>query len=325
MIDFGYLERGIAGLARAHHGGGMAGHLGSAVIAGYFFGEMRADAETGVHLGVERDLERIINGEEAFWIRSQAPTISVPEMFAPLTGLKPPPNPVKSEAKGVAAIAEALLRNIDKTRQSGHNVIFASIAIRALHDHPEYATPAVIDGMVRLVSSFDGGHGGRGYYGKKAGWKSGNEVKLDEGGGATPAYDSLEGMAVATFDELIATADEHRQGFGGLFHLIDHAAALAEIATAGFPKLAEKGIPAHGQHLALIRSLPVVDDELGKLVKSELDPMTAEYWHTRKSVQWEGWLTHRIKCLYGFAVLARLVEDPAKRQQAEAAFRYLMA
>ena len=39
MIRFEYLYKGICGLARAHKANGLAGHLGAAVVAGYFFGE----------------------------------------------------------------------------------------------------------------------------------------------------------------------------------------------------------------------------------------------------------------------------------------------
>lgn len=38
MIDFKYLYEGVCGPARAHRAGTMAGRLGAAVVAGYFFG-----------------------------------------------------------------------------------------------------------------------------------------------------------------------------------------------------------------------------------------------------------------------------------------------
>ncbi len=52
-----------------------------------------------------------------------------------------------------------------KTRQSGHNVIFATLAIRALHGHPEYATPSIVEGIRKLAETFNGAVPGRGYYG----------------------------------------------------------------------------------------------------------------------------------------------------------------
>ena len=39
MVDFDYLSKGLCALARAHRANTMAGHLGAAVVAGYFFGE----------------------------------------------------------------------------------------------------------------------------------------------------------------------------------------------------------------------------------------------------------------------------------------------
>jgi len=39
MIGLEYLRKGVCGLARAQRASGMAGHLGAAVTAGYFFCE----------------------------------------------------------------------------------------------------------------------------------------------------------------------------------------------------------------------------------------------------------------------------------------------
>lgn len=46
MINFQYLYRGLCGLARAHRANPLAGHLGAAVVAGYFFGEDQPDSPT---------------------------------------------------------------------------------------------------------------------------------------------------------------------------------------------------------------------------------------------------------------------------------------
>jgi hypothetical protein len=65
MVDFKYLNLGICGLARAHRAGAMAGHLGAAVTAGYFFGEDHPDVDSGVLTAIEKQLDRIIRGEES--------------------------------------------------------------------------------------------------------------------------------------------------------------------------------------------------------------------------------------------------------------------
>ena len=49
MTDFKYLYLGLCGLARAHRANPMAGHLGAAVVAGYFFGEDNPDLDDKVY------------------------------------------------------------------------------------------------------------------------------------------------------------------------------------------------------------------------------------------------------------------------------------
>ena len=60
MIDFKYLYQGACGLANAHKAGTMAGHLGAAVAAGYFFGEDQADLPKKVYQGVESFLSLLV-------------------------------------------------------------------------------------------------------------------------------------------------------------------------------------------------------------------------------------------------------------------------
>lgn len=317
MIKFGYLYQGLCGMARAHRANTMVGHLGAAVVAGYFYGEEVTDLDPRVYAAIENELDRIMRGEEAIWYNQEKAGIPIPDLFPPL------PEQAAGE-KQENVIARALSRNIEKTRQSGHNVIFASLAIRALHDHPEYGTADLVAGIEKLIAGFDKAPPGRGYFGKANGWKGGDAVvvKADDG---VPPYDSLQGMADTIIAELIRSAGVRRQGFGGLFHLINHAAALIELNEHGFEELARKGIPAHRHHLRLWMSLPDVAEELGALMKAEEDPTRPAYWTRRKSVQWSGWLTHRIKTLYGFSVVSGMIKDDARLQQAREQMLYLMA
>lgn len=90
----------------------------------------------------------------------------------------------------IDGIAEALANNIDQTRESRHNVIFAAIAIRALKDHADFATPSVTDGIRKLIAGFDDSKPGSGYYGKQRGRIDGREVHLPEAE-ALPLYTTL--------------------------------------------------------------------------------------------------------------------------------------
>lgn len=132
-------------------------------------------------------------------------------------------------------------------------------------------------------------------------------------------------MAEVVIDELIRSAAVRRQGFGGLFHVINHATALTELSRLGYEDLARKGLAAHHHHVRLFRSLPVVEGELGPLKKATHDPRTAEYWNVDDASQWSARLTHRIKTLYGFFNLLRFIEQAEKREEAEQSFLYLMA
>ena len=288
MIDFGYMYKGLCGLANSHKASALAGHLGAAVVAGYFWGEDHAALDKAVYEGVENELDRIIKGEEAFWFNSKKAGITSPELFDPL-----PKEPAQENL--IPTITDALGENIGRTRQSGHNVIFASIAIRALHDHPEYATPTIVNGIRELTRSFNGVTAGRGYYGKEKGWLQGEQVEVDEDDGLR-RYPSEQEMVAVVIDELINTVSIRRQGFGGMWHLINHTAAIVELSQFGYEDLARKGFTAHRHHLRLWRSLPDVKQELGLLQQSELDPREAAYWSGQLKRD-EARLTHRIKTL----------------------------
>lgn len=317
MVEFAYLYQGLCGLARAHQANTMAGHLGAAVVAGYFFGEEFSDLDDKVYRAVEQELNRIIQGDEALWFDAEKSGITIPELFAPFSD-------EPAEADRISSIATALAGNIDKVRQSGHNVIFASIAMRALHDHPAYAKPSMIAGIENLIAGFNNAPPGRGYYGEERGWIAGDKVPLDDDTDF-PAYKDQQAMVEVVVDELIRSAAVRRRGFGSLFHIINHAAALTELSRFGYGDLARRGLAAHHHHLRLWRSLPNVADELGPLKSAEYDPRTPDYWSGKAPSQWSAHLTHRIKTMYGLFTLLRFIESPAKRKEAEKQFLYLMA
>ncbi|GAB6164424.1 hypothetical protein JCM19992_04240 [Thermostilla marina] len=318
MIDFHYLSRGLAALARAHRAGSMAGHLGAAVLAGYFFAEDHPDLDPAVLDAVRREMDRIIAGEETVWFNPQAKGITIRELFAP-----PPDSPPVDRAAD--RLDHALQPSLAKLRQSGHNVIFASLAVRAMRDHPQTATEWAIEGLERLLHLFDNAGPGRAYLGKDRGWCSADAVPLDPNDGVAPS-DDIEVMVARLTDRLITEGGSRRQGVGGLFHIINHAAGIHELAIRGYRTTARKALPAWWTQLRIWLALPNLEDELGPLEKAEHDPRTAAYWsdaQSRNSTQFSGWLTHRLKTLYGFFSLWPYL-PPNKRPQALDRFLYLM-
>lgn len=315
MIEFDYLYKGVCGLAHSHQAGEMAGHLGAAVAAGYFFGEDQSELPDEVFVGITGELKRIIAGEEAFWFNAKKAGITPTELF------KPYPQDASNEA-AIESIVRTLQKNVGQTRQSGHNIIFASIGIRALRDHSDFATPQIIEGIRKLTAGFNNAHAGRGYYGKEKGWRTGKQIKLAEINNFS-MYGSVQDMVDVTIAEMIATAPIKRQGFGGLWHIINHAAAITELNRFGYEKVAQQALPAHHQHIRLWRSLPDVESELGAQTKSANDPCEPVYWEGMLKRD-EARLTHRIKTLYGYYTLRRLIEDEPTKKKADDAFLYLM-
>ena len=317
MVDYGYVPLGLRALSRAGRINAMAGHLGAAVVAGYLFGEDNLGLPSDVYAGVQGELDRIMRGEEAIWYNQKQTGITIPELFEPFPNEKP-------QNDRIDTIAKALEANIAAMHQSGHNVIFASISLRALRDHPANATPSVLAGVSRLIGLFKGAAPGRGYFGKKKGWISGEQVKLTPETDFPP-YADIQAMIETTIDELIAAASIRRQGFGGLHHLINHAAGLVELSLLGYSDLARNGLRAHHHHVRLLRHLPDLGNEIGPVAHARHDPRTPLYWSQDDLRRDTAMLTHRVKTLYGFFTLARFLGDQEKRAKAEERFLYLMA
>jgi hypothetical protein len=321
MVDLKYLYRGLCGMSRAHRANAMTGHLGAAVVTGYFVGEELPDLDGRVYPAIEQNLDRIIRGDESVWYDAGATGIRIPDLFEAYPGKSPSDPPAPELA--ITTISSALAKNIDQLRETGHNVIFTSIAIRALHEYSRYATDAIVSGIEKLIALFNEAGTGRGYYGKERGWVAGNDIPADESNDF-PAYRDQQEMVEVVIDELIATAQIRRRGFGGLFHVINHAAALTELSRLGLSELAQRGLPAHHEHVRLWRSLPDVEPEFGPLVAAHHDPQTPEYWEDPDSRQWSAHLTHRVKTLYGLSVLFRFIESDTRKKHAREKFLYLM-
>ena len=171
MVDYRYVLQGLRGLSRSSGINAMAGHLGAAVVAGYLFSEDQAGLPDEIHAGVQAELDRILRGGEAIWFNETQAGVTIPELFEPFPDEEP-------QEERIDTIADALEGNIATMHESGHNVIFASIAIRALRDHPANATPSVLTGICRLVERFDGATPGRGNFGKGPGGVQGEHEEF---------------------------------------------------------------------------------------------------------------------------------------------------
>lgn len=318
MLEDRYLYAGVCALARAHLAGPMSGHLGASVVAAWLFTRDMPGLPGETCQAIAREADRIERGEETVWFDQARTGLTVADLFEPFE-----PTPVLDNAPSI--LVSELWRSIDRLRQSGHNVIFGALALRALEERQELAEKELVQGVDKLLASFKNAGPGRGYYGKGRGWMAGS-VAPRAPEDAVDVYDSVEDAARIALRLVADHAHEHRRGFGGLFHIVNHAAALVDLDSLGYADLARAGLAAHRDHVRLWLALPVLDEELGKLKRADADPLGPDYWRTyRNSVQWSGWLTHRLKTVYGFYRLLRVVQDEELRRAALRGFGYLLA
>lgn len=317
-FDASYLQQGLNALARAHHMSSMAGHLGASMIAAYFVGKQRESLSPEVITGIKADMAKVLRGDSVFGKKmSRQSKLSDAQLFEPFPKQQPDPTLIDG-------IADGLEKGIDKPRQSGHNVIFASLAISALREHPELATPSVVDGIRKLMRLFATQTPGSGYYGKAKGRIKGDKIQLPENDD-TPVYDTLEDMAETVLDETIKQNPKmNRVGYGGLVHIINHCAAIVSLSDHRYDDLAQRAIQAHRQHLRLWRNLPNVADEQGPLKQSKFTPHEEEYWTSGEVPYDRALLTHRVKTMYGFDELVTAVDKPEKEKAAYSNLRFLM-
>lgn len=318
-LDDSYLLKGLNALARAHRMSAMAGHLGAAVVAGYFIGKQRPELDPEVFKGIQADLDRVMDGESVFGSKmTKNSKIADSDLFEAFPKEKP-------NESLIDGIAEALEKNINSPRESGHNVIFASIAIHALKEHPDFATPSIVDGICKLIGLFDKAHPGSGYYGKAKGRITGNKITLPEVEDGTPPYTDVKEMVEAVLDEIINQDPKvHRQGYGGLIHVNNHAAAITDLAQYGYPQLVPAAVASHHRHLRLWRNLPNVAGEFGPEPFSEFSPYSSNYWISGKVPYDRALLTHRVKTMFGFDELMEAIDDERKEKQAYDKLRYMM-
>ena len=301
MLGDRYLASGLAALARVRDRHWNAGHYGAAVLAAYFFAEeQRLDAAATAALAEQ--LDRLIARH--------------PELFAARA-----PGHAPDWGK-VAALVEALKRTIGELHAIGHNVIFATLALKAVARRPELATPDNVAGLVELLGQFDAYGPGRPFYG----WDDPASVRL-EPADAIPVYDSeaaIARTALAAFAEIETVYPFLHQGIVG--HLLTHAHALIDLARIGHAGLAAKGHDAHRLYVKLARNPPDAGEPIPR--EAAIDPFApgmAAFWQRDHEGGNEWLVGHLFKYIYSFYDLVRHVDDAGERQALETHLAYVLA
>ena len=286
MIDEGYLAKGITELARAEEHSWAQGHFGCAVIATYFLcAENKLDAATVK--GLRSELVKMI--------------ASRAHLFVPV-------ELTESRVKLLQQIPEALEGNISKLCPGGHNVIYATLALKALKRMPEMITLQIIDGIRRLINTFDGIPPQNDYHGIDVTRFSGD---IDN---TIPDYSSNETIAEFTFSEILLFKEMYYEIQGIVGHLVDHAQSLIELSRLGYPGLARRGYDAHKAHARRVRLFPdCFDKSIWTPVRPvHDDPLAPSFWanDVEKMAKSSWGYAHFFKYRYHFYDMVKLVSIP---------------
>ncbi len=280
-----YLIRGLAALARAHEFRWNVGHHGCAVIAGYYLGREN-DLAPGALRGIADHLDRFIRHRAKFM----------------------PDEPIRGDGgASVEPILEALAETVGSLRSGGHDAIYGSLALRALQDAPEAATPEVIDGVRRLLRRFE------------------REVSVEEPSEhhrsypMTP-YREVDDIVAATLDAVLRPWSHFVKGTptsaGNVVHWVTHADALVTLRELGHVELAEKAGAAHQQYI----NHPIESAEPGDppAPPALTDWRAPAYWVSDdpRVIQKGSWFFgHSFKLPYSLLRLLGRVDDPERRAE----------
>jgi hypothetical protein len=274
MIATQYLERGLDALARAHGRDSYFadGHRAGAVIAAYFMCHEQRFSPAADAAVVE-------------WLDSH---LEHDDLFATA--------PVEDDRLAcVAPISEALRESGPVLREVGHNVIFASLALKAFRALPAAATQGRVSGIAALTRRF--------------------EPMAEVAEVVAPDVPSVESdrsfarFVCVEFLDCLERFSGFGQGWAG--HMLTIARALIDLVDLGKPELARICHPAFCDYVALARRGPGPDARLiAEHVRSLVSPRDADYW-TRRPFG----LGHALKYPYAFYGLIDRLEEPSLRER----------
>jgi len=257
--DLRHLAHGLNLLCGAHASDAFrTGHAGGAVISAYYLCR-EEKLEAGSADVIRKALEQ------------QYP-------------LAPDPFPAEQPAAGgVQPLLAALEEGIDQLCRSGHDVIFLSLALKAMHELPQSATPARLEGLRRTIQALEPRTRGTGDL-------------------AVPA--SVPEFAEFVLQEFLgSTEGGPGQGYSG--HVLTHGRAILDLRALGHEAFAQKCLNAY--QLAIKQARPRAP---GKDYKAErpkvefLRPDAKQYWE-RRAAAGSVELGHMFKYPYGFFGLIR--------------------
>jgi len=291
-IGRGEIVMGLDGLSRVAEGEWdpfSDGHVAAAVIASAFFtreNELEAATQTSLLAFVEvRLLSRRI-----FAARPKEP--ADPEL--------------------VAGLVKDLDAGIRTLRRGGHNIIFATMALKALRDVPEAVTPARVRGLRNMIQRF------------------GTDETRGAAGKPFTELGDKQAFVKLLFEEYLCAlelylAGKGHHGFAG--HMLTFGHALLELHRMGYPELAQKGVEAFEPFIQQARAGA---DLGGRSVASPQpnapSPLQADYWNAQLRRTTDGIVSsHLVKYPYSFYALLKDLPEGEVRQRVLAKLAHLTA
>jgi hypothetical protein len=272
------LALGLTALAREQRTW-VAGHAGASLIAAHYFAQdNKLDERT-----------------------ARAHRAHVDAFIAKNPDDYPAPDPGPGKADP-AKIAETLDKHVHELRSGGHDAIYAALALRALSDLPELATPSVVDGVCRLLGQHVGAY---------------QPVRMPTHLREHPAppCESPEELAVATFRGVLRPWDHVRLvGASGVLHWVTHAEALVTLEELGYKDVARHGYTAQQLNVHL---RPLHDEGGRPPERPALDWLAAPYWESAapRRLFRDSWLGgHAFKLPHSVLRLAQRVTDADLRR-----------
>jgi hypothetical protein len=288
------LLEGLDGMSRVAdaHDTFVGGHNAAAVMASAFFCR-------------EQKLDN----------RTQKEILSLIETRLLKSSIYAPRPKETADPELIGTLVKDLDAGIDTLRQSGHNIIFTNICLKALREVPEAATPERIDGLRKMVQSF----GSR----RSAGPPLENKA----------TYVDLRDESRFihfVFDEYLKAMDLYRNGrgyHGFAAHLLTAGHALIELRRMGYRETADKGVEAYWQFVKQARDgADLGGEKVGSAPPHALTPLTQDYWIVQEQRQTSVIVSsHLVKYPYSFFALAKELHDDALKQRVLDSIYYLTA
>ena len=198
------------------------------------------------------------------------------------------------DPKAIEKVRLALLDGGPVLREVGHDVIFASLAIKTFREQPQWATPERVEGVCQLIRSF----------------KPWRDIEPDPEVDP-PSFSDEAAASKFILQEANAAIDRFRgfgQGFAG--HMLTFGQALVELAELGEDELAEGCRTAFRKYVTVTRKGPEEGARrIGDHGQSKLRPNELKYWQKRGDKTLG--IGHVFKYPYGYYYLLDKANDDA--------------